>query len=94
MQHPPPPPLLLFTQARQDKYEAELKKEIKKLQRFRFAPSSTPARNTIAPAQRARLRDQIKTWLTSDTVKEKQPLLEARKAIESDMVSARSLALR
>jgi hypothetical protein len=31
-------------------------------------------------------RDQIKTWLTSDTVKEKAPLLEARKAIESDMV--------
>jgi hypothetical protein len=34
----------------------------------------------------ASLRDQIKTWLTSDTVKEKQQLLEARKAIESDMV--------
>ncbi|VEL23590.1 unnamed protein product, partial [Protopolystoma xenopodis] len=32
-----------------------------------------------------RLRDQIKTWLTSNEVKDKRPLLEARKEIEQDM---------
>lgn len=47
-----------------DKYEADLKKEIKKLQRY---------------------RDQIKTWAASSEVKNKQPLVDARKAIEKDM---------
>ncbi|PRP87267.1 hypothetical protein PROFUN_01529 [Planoprotostelium fungivorum] len=47
-----------------EKYEADLKKEIKKLQRS---------------------RDQIKTWIASNEVKQKNPLLEARKNIESKM---------
>lgn len=45
-----------------DKAEAELKKEIKKLQRY---------------------RDQIKTWLGSNEIKDKRVLLENRKLIES-----------
>ncbi len=45
-----------------EKYEADLKKEIKKLQRS---------------------RDQIKTWIASNEVKQKAPLMEARKNIES-----------
>ena len=44
-----------------DKYESELKKEIKKLQR---------------------LREQIKTWQSSNDIKDKKPLIEARKNIE------------
>lgn len=47
-----------------DKYEQELKKEIKKLQRH---------------------RDQIKGWLSSPDVKDKTPLQEARKQIETEM---------
>jgi len=47
-----------------DKYEQELKKEIKKLQRH---------------------RDQIKGWLSSPDVKDKTPLQEARKQIETQM---------
>ncbi|KAG1454976.1 hypothetical protein G6F56_007187 [Rhizopus delemar] len=47
-----------------EKYEQDLKKEIKKLQR---------------------LRDQIKTWLASNDVKDKRALLENRKLIESQM---------
>jgi CCR4-NOT transcription complex subunit 3 len=47
-----------------EKYEAELKKEIKKLQR---------------------LREQIKTWQSSNDIKDKKPLLEARKSIEQQM---------
>jgi CCR4-NOT transcription complex subunit 3 len=47
-----------------EKYEADLKKEIKKLQR---------------------LRDQIKTWLTSNDIKDKRPLSENRKLIETQM---------
>jgi CCR4-NOT transcription complex subunit 3 len=47
-----------------EKHEADLKKEIKKLQR---------------------LRDQIKTWISSTEVKDKEALLEARKLIESKM---------
>lgn len=44
-----------------EKYETELKKEIKKLQR---------------------LREQIKGWQSSNEIKDKKPLLEARKHIE------------
>ena len=44
-----------------EKYESELKKEIKKLQR---------------------LREQIKTWQSSNDIKDKKPLIEARKNIE------------
>ncbi|CEP12470.1 hypothetical protein [Parasitella parasitica] len=47
-----------------DKYEQDLKKEIKKLQR---------------------LRDQIKTWLSSNDIKDKRALLENRKLIEAQM---------
>jgi len=52
------------TQAHKERWEAELKKEIKKLQRF---------------------RDQIKSWLQSGDVKDKAPLTEARKNVESKM---------
>ncbi|KAF5397970.1 CCR4-NOT transcription complex subunit 3 [Paragonimus heterotremus] len=51
-------------QTQKEKFEGDLKKEIKKLQR---------------------LRDQIKTWLTANEVKDKRPLLEVRKEIEQDM---------
>ena len=47
-----------------EKYETELKKEIKKLQR---------------------LREQIKTWQSSNEIKDKKPLHEARKHIEQQM---------
>ncbi|KAI7881701.1 hypothetical protein K492DRAFT_206681 [Lichtheimia hyalospora FSU 10163] len=50
--------------SQKEKYEQELKKEIKKLQR---------------------LRDQIKTWLSSNEIKDKRALLENRKLIESQM---------
>ncbi|KAJ5594232.1 uncharacterized protein N7459_000440 [Penicillium hispanicum] len=47
-----------------DKLEENLKREIKKLQRF---------------------RDQIKTWAAGNEVKDKAPLIEQRKAIETCM---------
>lgn len=47
-----------------EKYEQDLKKEIKKLQR---------------------LRDQIKTWVASSDVKDKQVLTDNRKLIEMQM---------
>lgn len=47
-----------------EKYEMDLKKEIKKLQR---------------------LRDQIKTWIGGSDVKDKEPLIDARKLIETKM---------
>merc|ERR1719210_867678 len=47
-----------------EKYEADLKKEIKKLQR---------------------LRDQIKTWMASNEIKDKSTLMENRKLIETQM---------
>ncbi|KAI9483301.1 MAG: Not1 N-terminal domain, CCR4-Not complex component-domain-containing protein [Benjaminiella poitrasii] len=47
-----------------DKYEQDLKKEIKKLQR---------------------LRDQIKTWLANNDIKDKRALLDNRKLIELQM---------
>ncbi|KAI7896255.1 Not1 N-terminal domain, CCR4-Not complex component-domain-containing protein [Mucor mucedo] len=47
-----------------EKYEQDLKKEIKKLQR---------------------LRDQIKTWLSSNEIKDKTTLLDNRKLIETEM---------
>jgi CCR4-NOT transcription complex subunit 3 len=51
-------------QAQKEKHEADLKKEIKKLQRF---------------------RDQIKTWISNSDVKDKKPLVDARKLIEQKM---------
>jgi len=50
-----------------EKYEADLKKEIKKLQR---------------------LRDQIKSWLTSAEIKDKSQLLENRKLIETVSIAS------
>ncbi|KAF9968869.1 general negative regulator of transcription subunit 5 [Mortierella alpina] len=47
-----------------EKYEADLKKEIKKLQR---------------------LRDQIKTWISSSDIKDKRALMDNRKLIEQQM---------
>lgn len=51
-------------QNQKEKYEIDLKKEIKKLQR---------------------LRDQIKTWIGSSDVKDKDNLIDARKLIETKM---------
>ena len=51
-------------QNQKEKYEMDLKKEIKKLQR---------------------LRDQIKTWIGSSDIKDKDNLVEARKLIETKM---------
>ena len=51
-------------QNQKEKYEMDLKKEIKKLQR---------------------LRDQIKTWIGSSEVKDKDQLLDARRLIETKM---------
>ena len=51
-------------QSLKEKYEGDLKKEIKKLQR---------------------LRDQIKVWIGSNDIKDKNALIEARKTIEQKM---------
>jgi len=51
-------------QNQKEKYEMDLKKEIKKLQR---------------------LRDQVKSWIGSSDVKDKEPLVDARKLIETKM---------
>lgn len=51
-------------QSLKEKFEGELKKEIKKLQRF---------------------RDQIKTWIGSNDIKDKSQLLEMRRTIETKM---------
>jgi len=51
-------------QNQKEKYEMDLKKEIKKLQR---------------------LRDQIKTWIGGSDVKDKEPLMDARRLIETKM---------
>ncbi|GAA96798.1 uncharacterized protein L969DRAFT_20141 [Mixia osmundae IAM 14324] len=50
--------------AQKEKLEADLKTQIKKLQR---------------------LRDQIKTWLSSNDIKDKKPLTDTRKLIETQM---------
>ncbi|KAJ4455163.1 putative CCR4-NOT transcription complex subunit 3 [Paratrimastix pyriformis] len=47
-----------------EKYEADLKREIKKLQRY---------------------RDQIKTWCSSNEIKDKSTLVSARRSIETEM---------
>lgn len=52
------------SQALKEKYENDLKKEIKKLQRF---------------------RDQIKSWIGNNDIKDKNQLVEARKIIETKM---------
>ena len=53
---------LATNQSQKEKLEGELKKEIKKLQRY---------------------RDQIKTWHSSNEVKDKKALQESRKLIET-----------
>ena len=50
------------TNNQKEKYEADLKKEIKKLQRY---------------------RDQLKGWIADKEVKDKGPLVESRKVIET-----------
>ena len=51
-------------QNQKEKFESELKSQIKKLQRF---------------------RDDIKTWITNSDIKDKKPLTDARKLIETEM---------
>ena len=46
------------TQTQKEKFEGDLKKEIKRLQRY---------------------RDQIKSWISNSDVKQKQPLMDARR---------------
>jgi CCR4-NOT transcription complex subunit 3 len=53
-------------QSQKEKYEVDLKKEIKKLQR---------------------LRDQIKTWISSSEVKDKNDLMDARKVTTDPSLS-------
>jgi CCR4-NOT transcription complex subunit 3 len=57
-------------QALKEKYEGDLKKEIKKLQR---------------------LRDQIKTWVGSNDIKDKAALIDARKVYTIIIYSPRIL---
>ena len=64
-----------------EKYEADLKKEIKKLQVGVTAPPAFRTSRFLRLPQR--LRDQIKTWLTSNDIKDKRPLVENRKLIET-----------
>ena len=58
-------------QTQKEKLEADLKSQIKKLQR---------------------LRDQIKTWMQSNDIKDKQPLMDNRKLIETVRPVAAGLA--
>jgi CCR4-NOT transcriptional regulation complex NOT5 subunit len=58
--------------SQKEKLEGDLKKEIKKLQRY---------------------RDQIKSWISSNEVKDKKALLENRKLIESVRMMIASGAL-
>jgi len=51
-------------QNQKEKFEVDLKKEIKRLQRY---------------------RDSVKTWASQDAIKQKPPLIEARKEIETRM---------
>jgi len=51
-------------QNQKEKYEQDLKKEIKKLQR---------------------LREQVKGWATNNEIRDKEPLLEGRRSVESRM---------
>lgn len=49
-------------QSQKEKLESDLKREIKKLQRF---------------------RDQIKSWMSGNDIKDKKQLMEQRKLIET-----------
>ncbi|GBG29922.1 General negative regulator of transcription subunit 3 [Hondaea fermentalgiana] len=57
-------------QNQKEKYEQDLKKEIKKLQR---------------------LREQVKTWATNAEIRNKDPLLEARRSVEERMEKFKEL---
>lgn len=59
------------SQPQKDKLEETLKKEIKKLQRF---------------------RDQIKAWAAQNDVKDKKPLLDKRKEIETVCIPHTAIA--
>ena len=78
-----------------EKYEADLKKEIKKLQVRLSGTNNGSVQTTLAvflcftklvkihfPFQQ-RLRDQIKTWMASNDIKDKSLLLDNRKLIET-----------
>jgi hypothetical protein len=73
-----------------------MKRNLRKKSRSYSASGNSPSHSPHCPPLflTTLRRDQIKTWLTSDTVKEKAPLLEARKAIESDMVRCALLRSR
>lgn len=64
-----------------EKYEADLKKEIKKLQVSEWVEYSRCL--TLVFPQR--LRDQIKTWCASSEIKDKRQLVDNRKLIETQM---------
>ena len=70
-----------------EKYEADLKKEIKKLQVGPLYSAVLRSSRFLRSPQR--LRDQIKTWLTSNDIKDKSPLGENRKLIETVSSAAR-----
>lgn len=89
---PPSPQLHNAANANQkEKYEADLKKEIKKLQVRAWGPAHVSwglstlqtqvPRNPVCPMQR--LRDQIKTWVASNEIKDKRQLIDNRKLIET-----------
>jgi CCR4-NOT transcription complex subunit 3 len=70
-----------------EKYEADLKKEIKKLQvscgDFSVCYSGAGGIHCEYFFFIQRLRDQIKTWLTSNDIKDKRPLMDNRRLIET-----------
>lgn len=70
-----------------EKYEADLKKEIKKLQVSKeFIKCHCALSNKVTLFDELqRLRDQIKTWLTSSDIKDKRQLVDNRKLIETQM---------
>lgn len=71
-----------------DKYEADLKKEIKKLQVHTHIQTHTQCVSSSSSPWSSssglqRLRDQIKTWVASNEIKDKRQLVENRKLIET-----------
>lgn len=75
-----------------EKYEADLKKEIKKLQvnivfvvEARYDSAVRVSTKLFLSILLQRLRDQIKTWLASSEIKDKRLLTDDRKLIETQM---------
>lgn len=75
-----------------EKYEADLKKEIKKLQvrqletffqQEKYRCSEYIVLSCSSSVFLQRLRDQIKTWVASNEIKDKRQLVENRKLIET-----------